>query len=32
MELANYVGLGILLLVCIFALVYSHREINGRDE
>ena len=31
MEFANYVGLGILVLVVIAAIVFSHIEINGRE-
>jgi len=32
MEFANYVGLGILVLVVIAAIVFSHIEINGREK
>jgi hypothetical protein len=32
MALANYVGLGILILICIAALVFSHIDVNGRKK
>jgi hypothetical protein len=32
MALANYVGLGILLIIVIAALVFSHIDVNRKDE
>jgi len=32
MALANYVGLGILLIIVIAALVLSHIDVNGRKK
>jgi len=32
MEFANYVGLGILVLVVIAAIVFSHNDINNRKD
>ena len=32
MEFVNYVGLGILVLVVFAAIVFSHKDINGREK